>query len=121
MTTHYLDDPDNRCGGKNCDGSCCKPVDYKALWEQMCERCDYLDKIAAQLQALCDMQALRLGKLEEKVPQTPEHQSIDKRVKVKLGGQYGFFLDGNWFYLQPADEFANAALYKHTGVDHDTR
>ena len=38
--------------------------DYKALWEQMCERCDYLDKIANELQTLCDMQALRLGKLE---------------------------------------------------------
>ena len=47
--------------------------------------------------------------------------AIDKRVKVKLGEQYGLYLGGNWFYLQPADEFANAALYKHTGVEHDAR
>jgi hypothetical protein len=40
----------------------------------------------------------------------------DKRLKVKLGSQYGHDLNGHWFYLQPADEFAEAALYKHTGV-----
>jgi hypothetical protein len=40
----------------------------------------------------------------------------DKRLKIKLGSQYGHDLNGHWFYLQPADEFAEAALYKHTGV-----
>jgi hypothetical protein len=40
----------------------------------------------------------------------------DKRLKVKLGSQYGCDLNGHWFYLQPADEFADAALHKHTGV-----
>jgi hypothetical protein len=40
----------------------------------------------------------------------------DKRLKVKLGSQYGSDLNGHWFFLQPADEFADAALHKHTGA-----
>ncbi len=40
----------------------------------------------------------------------------DKRLKVKLGSQYGSDLNGHWFYLQPADEFADAALHTHTGA-----
>lgn len=39
----------------------------------------------------------------------------DKRIKVKLGSQYGSDLNGHWFYLRPADEYAEAALAKHTG------
>ena len=46
--------------------------DYKALWKQMCERCDYLDKIAHELQTLCDVQALRLGEHENRKPLTDE-------------------------------------------------
>ena len=41
----------------------------------------------------------------------------DKRLKVKIGSQYGGDLTGHWFYLQPADEFAEAALAKHTGIE----
>ena len=40
----------------------------------------------------------------------------DRRLKVKLGNQYGSDLDGNWFYLRPADVFAEAALFNHTGI-----
>ena len=40
----------------------------------------------------------------------------DRRCKVKLGAEYGSDLDGNWFYLRPADVFAEAALFNHTGI-----
>lgn len=39
----------------------------------------------------------------------------DTRLKVKLGRQYGYDLNGHWFYLQPADEYAEAAIAKATG------
>ena len=39
----------------------------------------------------------------------------DRRLKVKLGRQYGYVLNGHWFYLQPADEFADQALTEHSG------
>lgn len=42
--------------------------------------------------------------------------SIDTRVKVKLGTQYGNDLAGNWFFLTPSDEYAELALEKHTGI-----
>lgn len=41
----------------------------------------------------------------------------DTRVKVKLGSQYGEDLAGHWFFLQPADNFADAALAKHSGIE----
>jgi len=38
--------------GLECDCTdVCKQDDYKALWQQMCERCDELDKKLAQLEA----------------------------------------------------------------------
>jgi hypothetical protein len=38
--------------GLECDcTNVCKQDDYKALWQQMCERCDELDKKLAQLEA----------------------------------------------------------------------
>jgi hypothetical protein len=40
----------------------------------------------------------------------------DTRLKVKLGRQYGGDLNGHWFYLQPADEYAELALTKHSGI-----
>lgn len=40
----------------------------------------------------------------------------DTRLKVKLGRQYGGDLNGHWFYLQPADEYAEQALTKHSGI-----
>jgi len=37
--------------GLECDCTdVCKQIDYKALWQQMCERCDELDKKLAQLE-----------------------------------------------------------------------
>ena len=40
----------------------------------------------------------------------------DKRMKVKLGGAYGHELEGHWFYLHPADGFAEKALEQRTGI-----
>lgn len=40
---------------------------------------------------------------------------VDRRLKVKLGRQYGRDLNGHWFYLQPADECADQALTTHSG------
>lgn len=37
---------------------------------------------------------------------------VDKRLKVKLGSQYGADLAGHWFYLHPADECAAKTLDK---------
>ena len=39
-----------------------------------------------------------------------------ERLKVKMGGWFGTYLSGHWFYLIPADEYAEAALTKHTGI-----
>lgn len=38
------------------------------------------------------------------------NEAIDRRVKVKIGNQYGNDLHGHWFYLQPADEDAQKVL-----------
>ena len=46
----------------------------------------------------------------------PAQPLTDNRMKVKLGSQYGADLEGHWFYLQPADEFAEAALVQRTGI-----
>jgi hypothetical protein len=47
----------------------------------------------------------------------PEQEPIiDRRLKVKIGRQYGYDLNGHWFYLQPADEYANQALTNHSGI-----
>ena len=43
----------------------------------------------------------------------------DERLKVKIGGWFGADLSGHWFYLTPADEHAEAALAKHTGIGGD--
>lgn len=59
-----------------------------------------VDPIIALLQELIDAPAVR----------------PDTRMRVKLGSQYGSELNGHWFYLQPADEYAEAALAKHTGI-----
>ena len=41
--------------GLECDCTdVCKQDDYKALWQQMCERCDELDKKLAQRKPLTD-------------------------------------------------------------------
>ena len=40
----------------------------------------------------------------------------DKRLKIKLGSQYGSDLCGQWFYLTPADDNASKALIAHTGI-----
>jgi hypothetical protein len=48
--------------------------------------------------------------------QSEKQEPSDRRVKVKLGSQFGSYLNGNWFYLHPADEFANEALSKHSGI-----
>ena len=45
-----------------------------------------------------------------------EPVATDKRMKVKLGGAYGHELVGHWFYLHPADEFAEKALEQRTGI-----
>lgn len=42
--------------------------------------------------------------------QLVRNEAIDKRVKVKIGDQYGNDLHGHWFYLQPADEEAQKVL-----------
>jgi hypothetical protein len=49
-------------------------------------------------------------------PPAPAQPLTDKRVKVKLGSWYGEDLSGHWFYLHPADNFAEEALTKHTGI-----
>ena len=43
---------------------------------------------------------------------TAREPLTDERVKVKLGSQYGDDLAGHWFYLHPADEYAEAVLDK---------
>ena len=48
-------------------------------------------------------------------PKAPEPLT-DTRCKVKLGEQYGSDLAGHWFFLQPADEFADKVLEKHSGI-----
>jgi len=50
------------------------------------------------------------------IEQAEKQESSDRRVKVKLGNQFGSYLNGNWFYLHPADEFADDALAKHSGI-----
>lgn len=40
---------------------------------------------------------------------------VDQRLRVKLDGSYGSRLEGQWFFLQPADEYASRALECHTG------
>ena len=55
----------------------------------------------------CEAEVKRLKELAKPVQ--------DTRLKVKLGRQYGYDLNGHWFYLQPADEYAEAAIAKATG------
>lgn len=38
----------------------------------------------------------------------------DRRLKARLGSEFGKVLAGHWFYLQPADEYASKALSIHT-------
>lgn len=40
----------------------------------------------------------------------------DKRIKIKIGSQYGSDLCGQWFYLAPANDSASTALTAHTGI-----
>lgn len=61
------------------------------------------DRMAAMLQELID------------APEQAAGVPIDTRLKVKFGEQYGSILANHWFYLQPADEYASAALTRHTG------
>jgi hypothetical protein len=63
---------------------------------------------------VADWQGRDIQPLYTTPPAQPAVQ--DKRLKVKLGSQYGSDLNGHWFYLQPADEFADAALHTHTGA-----
>lgn len=51
-----------------------------------------------------------------KLAQPEQEPVIDRRLKVKLGRQYGYALNEHWFYLQPADEYADQALTKHSGI-----
>ena len=53
-------------------------------------------------------------------PPAPAQPLTDNRMKVKLGSQYGADLEGHWFYLRPADEFAEAALVQRTGITKGT-
>ena len=46
----------------------------------------------------------------------PKEPLTDWRLKVKMGGWFGADLSGHWFYLTPADEHAEAAIAKHTGI-----
>jgi len=40
-----------------------------------------------------------------------------KALRIKLQDQYGPALNGHWFYLVPADEYAKAALKQHLIVE----
>lgn len=53
--------------------------------------------------------------LRQALAQDEQELAIDRRLKVKLGTQFGRDLNGNWFYLQPADKYADQALTKHSG------
>lgn len=59
--------------------------------------------------ALCDPEIKELEAIQ-RFAELVRNEAIDKRVKVKLGSQYGNDLNGHWFYLQPADEEAQKAL-----------
>ena len=88
--------------------------DYKALWKQMCERCDYLDKIAHELQTLCDVQALRLGEHENRKPLTDE--CINEIANSMPGGLAGFMKGWGW------QQFARAIEKAHgIGAEYDKR
>ena len=59
----YTTPPQRKPCGLECDCTdVCKQDDYKALWQQMCERCDELDKKLAQRKPLTDEQAKDLLK-----------------------------------------------------------
>ena len=61
--------------GLECDCTdVCKQDDYKALWQQMCERCDELDKKLAQRKPLTDEE---IG---------------DEFVRFQVGGMFTLFL-----------------------------
>jgi hypothetical protein len=48
--------------GLECDCTdVCKQDDYKALWQQMCERCDELDKKLAQRKPLTDEEIYKIA------------------------------------------------------------
>ena len=40
----------------------------------------------------------------------------NRKLRVKLGDWYGKDLEGHWFWLDPADEFAEKALNDRNGV-----
>lgn len=66
---------------------------------------------------LLDLEINRQGGSAQKMalytaPQPARQPLTDKRVKVKLGSQYGSDFAGHWFYLHPADEYAEAVLDK---------
>lgn len=66
---------------------------------------------------LLDLEIKRQGGSAQKMalytaPHPARQPLTDKRVKVKLGSQYGSDLSGHWFYLHPADEYAEAVLDK---------
>ena len=54
--------------------------------------------------------------LRQALAQDEQEPVIDRRLKVKIGRQYGYALNEHWFYLQPADEYAEQALTKHSGI-----
>lgn len=73
------------------------------------------NQAAAELRRL-HAESERLAALEAALAELGQRPpTYDTRVKCKLGSQFGSDLTGHWFYLQPADEDANAALTKHTG------
>ena len=77
-----------------------------------------LRKAAEMILEAKDIEELLLSKiiLRQALAQDKQEPVIDRRLKVKIGRQYGYALNEHWFYLQPADEYAEQALTKHSGI-----
>lgn len=51
----------------------------------------------------------------QEMAQLCAEMQMGRQLRIKLGDQYGEKLNGQWFWLLPADEYARRALIEHTG------
>ena len=75
----YTTPPQRKPCGLECDCTdVCKQDDYKALWQQMCERCDELDKKLAQCKPLTDEEIWAC------LPKEEDEMAFARAIEAKL-------------------------------------
>ena len=77
---------------------------------------DVLDQMVACCEAwepqACVMENVRAGEAARALRDLRAALAAIKRIRVKLGSHHGPTLNGHWFWLVPADDFAEEAIRK---------